>query len=398
MAASPPKTTTNQKLRTSPNFVQARTFDGRAYIAKETEPYIQYWLTERDRVLFFLFSGRYGLGIPDAMEAYYRLTGKEDTWHENQRLLKAILDMRDNKVLVDAGADTSRYDAQIVDDYLNQRPFPKALVQHILKTAPIDSNSRVLDLAGGPGDLALQLAQVAGDVTLMELSLGFIQSAGKRAKQLGVKLRTLHDSCNKLVHHDQDYDIVTVSQALHWLDDVQVCRGICRILVAGGSFFVIHSAMELADQHPLAYVLGYDSILGKKQRLPFAAEVQPLFKRLTLLFEALDAPEVQRMDAAQRWQPGGMAIANIVPAGVALFRQRRPFDAGYARGFLTPSHIQATGQTEEQFWKDLDLRCLATRAEQMLGYHHWAVMHFRRGGPAFEPVSLNDITVEEMDF
>ena len=36
-----------ERLRASPSFVQALTLDGRPYVAKETEPYIQYWLSER---------------------------------------------------------------------------------------------------------------------------------------------------------------------------------------------------------------------------------------------------------------------------------------------------------------------------------------------------------------
>jgi len=157
---------------------------------------------------------------------------------------------------------------------------------------------------------------------------------------------------------------------------------VCRVLQQGGSFFVVHAAMELPEAHPLAWLLGHDSILGRKERQPFQAEVQPLLRRLALLFDALDAPDVQRHDPAQPRVVGD--AQRIAPAGLALFRQWRPFGAGYARGFLTPRHIEKTGRAPDTFWDELDACCAAAPEEALLGTHHWAVLHFRRGaaGPA----------------
>ena len=73
--------------------------------------------------------------------------------------------------------------------------------------------------------LALLLAAHSSQVTLMDWSRGFLQSARRRARALGRPLQTAHESCNRLVHDDGSYDVLTVCQALHWLDDVAVCRG-----------------------------------------------------------------------------------------------------------------------------------------------------------------------------
>ncbi|MFO1079997.1 MAG: class I SAM-dependent methyltransferase [Reyranellaceae bacterium] len=371
-----------RKFRASPNFVLAFSLDGRAYVAKETEPYVQYWLTERDRLLLAMFSRRGGATVGEAIDAYLRLSGGPRAGGEVARLSKVIVEMHEAGVLAAAGDDVSRYSARIVEDYVRHRPFPQALVDLVVERAGIARASRVLDLAGGPGDLAIGLAHASDHVSLMELSRGFLTAASRRARQLGVTLNPLHESCNRLVFHDEAYDAVTVSQALHWLDDVLVCRGVCRVLRSGGSFFVIHSAISLADSHPLAPVLGNDSILGAKKRQPFVAEVAPLLKRLTLLFEALDSPDVQRMDVGRHGRASeGTADQRIVPAGVALFRQRRPFDMGYVRGFLTPQHVAATGQTLEAFLAGLQAGCAAATPAQMIGTHDWAVLHFRRGGP-----------------
>jgi hypothetical protein len=55
-------------------------------------------------------------------------------------------------------------------------------------------------------------------------------------------------------------------------------------------------------------------------------------------------------------------------------------NVGFARAFLTPNHIAATGQTPAAFWKDLEARCVNATPAQMTGTYDWAVLHFRRGG------------------
>ena len=387
------------RLRASPNFLQALTFDGKPFIAKDSEPYTQYWLSERYRVLLAMFSARGGATVAQAVDGYFRLTGIAKREPERKRVAKAIEDMRGAQVLVDAVADTSRYTARIVADYVAHRPFPREIADHVISAGGIGRDSHVLDLAGGPGDLSLMLAQSSDEVSLMELSSGFVKAAARRAKKLGVKLTTLHESCNRLVYRDDSFNVITVAQALHWLDDVTVCRGVCRLLEPGGSFFVIHSAIELDDAHPLAYILGYDSILGKKKRQAFHAEITPLQRRLALLFDALDAPEVQRVDHSQRLAgDAGGPVQRIVPAGVSFFRQRRPFGLGYARGFLTPQHIEVSGRTEAAFWEDLEARCAAATAEQTLGIHQWAVLHFRRGGERMPEQKLARLPVRDIGF
>lgn len=385
-----------ERLRASPNFVLALTLDGRPYVAKETEPYSQYWLSERYRVLLSAFSRRRGATGAEAIRDYVRLSPGLDSPAERKRCTKAIEDMRAAGVLVAASDDTSRYDASIVDHYLTYRPFPQQLVDHIIRAAPVGRESRVLDLAGGPGDLACRLARASDQVSLMELSRGFVDAAKARAKQLGVDLTTLHDSCNRLVHSDETYDVVTVTQALHWLDDVMVCRGLCRVLRPGGSFFVVHGAMEVDEAHPLAFLFGKRSVLGHKPDRPFVDEVRPLLRRLGLLFEALDAPDVARIDPAQQWDSAA-AAARIAPAGVSLFRQRRPFGIGFARAFLTPQHIAVTGTSPAEFWRDVEARCAAAAPEQLMGTSYWAVLQFRRGACVALP-PLETLTLGELDY
>jgi hypothetical protein len=220
----------------------------------------------------------------------------------------------------------------------------------------------------------------------MELSRGFIAAAEAEAKSTGVQLATSHESCNRLVYHDGEYDLITISQALHWLDDVMVCRGVSRILRDRGSFHVILASLDVDAGHPLAYLLGDDSILGAKAKQPFMAQARALMRRLALLFEALDAPDVERIDPNQRWQTGDDAPPSRVhPVGITHFRQTRPFGPGFARAFLTPTHIVRTGIAPDVFWRDREARCAGASAQALEGHHDWAVLHLARRTPDAAP-------------
>jgi 2-polyprenyl-3-methyl-5-hydroxy-6-metoxy-1,4-benzoquinol methylase len=266
------------RLRASPSFAFALMPDGRPFVAQECEPYLQYWLSERECRLWSAFATRRGATVQAGLGA---LPSASRT-----RALADLRGMVEAGVLVPQDGTASRYDEGIVEPYLTHRPFPAEICEDIVAAAGLSPGSRVLDLAGGPGDLALQLARRGAQVTLMDWSGAFLASARRRARAEGLALDTLHESCNRLVRDDGRYRVVTVSQALHWLDDVSVCRGVLRVLDADGHFFVVHSAFDVPDRHPLAHVLGRRSVLGAKARRSFSAEVQALHDRVDGLLSA----------------------------------------------------------------------------------------------------------------
>jgi 2-polyprenyl-3-methyl-5-hydroxy-6-metoxy-1,4-benzoquinol methylase len=368
-------------LKASPSFALAFSMDGRPFVAKETEPYIQYWLSERERVLLSLFSRRGGASIVQACQSYFRLHQIKSSTAERQRLHKAIDEMRTAGVLIGEQDDVSRYSASMVNAYVAHRPFPPELSELMIQSGGVQPESRVLDLAGGPGDLALALARACQDVTLMELSKGFVSAARRRARQQKLNLSIWHESCNRLIYSDAKFDVITISQALHWLDDVLICRGVSKCLDVGGSFFVVLGSFHVADEHPLSYVLGEKSILGYQSKLTFAQRTLAQQKRLTLLFNALDA-----------------SPSPIVPVMAQIYRQQRPLGEGYVRGFLTPEHIAVTGMSEKEFWKDLQARCSGASEEQMQGTYDWSVLQFQRGGQRQELRSTDLAMVQEIAY
>lgn len=366
------------RLRTSPNFALSLNMDGRAYVAQDCEPYAQYWLSDSERLLYSLFATPAGMSSSEALESYFRLKGAAPDLEEIDEVAGDIEAMHRCGVLLEDDDDTSRYTAEIVEAYLQHRPFPPQLTDHIVARGGLHQESRVLDLAGGPGDLALQLARTSSRVALMELSRGFLDAAAARAVRGGLALTTHHDSCNRLLHHDGVYDAITISQALHWMDDIQLCRGVCRTLTAQGDFFVVHSAMTLGDAHPLAYLLGDNSILGARPVNAFTSEVRSLARRLNLIFSALEET------------PGAQTKIETRAVDISLFHQVRPIDGGFARAFMTATHIESTGLSEQDFWADLDARLASVAPQELDAVIDWAVLHFQRG-PADDSFSFPEI-------
>lgn len=375
-----PYDSSRRKLAASPNFALCHAADGSPFVIGEVEPYPQYWLSERERMILALFGQKGGLRVDQAIAAMLALRPRLDPVRERQRLERAIRDMTTAGVLMDPAGELSRYGEAMAHDYLEHRPFPAAIVAHLTDVCAISTESRVLDLASGPGSLALALAERTPHVTIMELSRGFVATAAAEAERRGLVLDTINESCNRLAWHDGEHDLVTVSQALHWLDDIAVCKGVCRILAQNGSFVVVHAAMNVPDSHPLAWILGNRTPLGDKDQTPFARIAQSLFRRLALLFAALDAPDVERHDPQRA--PAGRAP--IRGAGITLYNQPRPMDQGFARGFLSDAHIATTGLSPKAVWDRIETECAAASLKQLQGSMDWAVLHFQRGASGFD--------------
>jgi SAM-dependent methyltransferase len=365
----------SQRLRTSPNFALSHAADGRSFAIGETEPYPQYWLTRQERLLFALFGARGGMTIDGAVEALAALAESPLATSARARIARTIATMREAGLLIAPDGELSRYGRSMARHYLDHRPFPATIATRIAELGQIGGESRVLDLAAGPGSLALELATRTPHVAMMELSRGFVAAARDEAKRRSLLLTTIHESCNRLVQVDDSFDVMTISQAIHWLDDVALVKGICRNLAAGGSFFVIHASLTLPPGHPLDYILGDRTPLGDKAEGSFAEQVRRLYHRLATLFEALDSPDVARHDPGHARQRGGA----IVGTRIELFDQQRPIGEGFARAFLSDAHIAALDQSPRGFWADLKRRCDPAGAAALTGSQSFALLHFKRG-------------------
>ncbi len=103
---------------------------------------------------------------------------------------------------------------------------------------------------------------------------------------------------------------------------------------------------------------------------------------------------MQRIDPARRFAAVAGEVARIAGARTALFCQRRSMGIGFARAFMTPRHVEASGLEPLVFWRQLEAGCAHATADALIATQHWAVLHFRRGSATFDDASLDDAATD----
>jgi len=139
------------------------------------------------------------------------------------------------------------------DDYAEYRPgFPASFYERIDAVLPI-AGSRSLDLATGPGTVALELAALGSSVVGIDVSPGQVAAAERIAQE-----RKLETSARFRVASAEDtgleagsFDLVTAGQCWHWFDHDAALAEARRVLRPGGVLAIAHYSY-LAEHAPVA--------------------------------------------------------------------------------------------------------------------------------------------------
>lgn len=126
-------------------------------------------------------------------------------------------------------------------------PYPKSLIAQLEIDATLHQNSVVLDLATGPGRLALRLAPSVNSVVAVDVESEMLQEGRIQARNIGVRnINWIQSKAEDLEIDQNSIDLVTVGEAIHRLDQELVLRRIrywlrkdaCVAIV--GCFGVLH--------------------------------------------------------------------------------------------------------------------------------------------------------------
>ena len=114
----------------------------------------------------------------------------------------------------------------------------EGLARALLQLAP---RGRYADLGIGDGMLTMMLAQVADEVTAVDVSPRMLEVACARAKRAGIEnIVPVEGRLDDLPLDDGEFDVVVLSQALHHADQpARALREARRILVPGGRVVVL---------------------------------------------------------------------------------------------------------------------------------------------------------------
>lgn len=128
------------------------------------------------------------------------------------------------------------------EDYAAHRPgLPASFYQRLEAIIPLNG-SRSLDLATGPGTMALELAERGSSVVGIDVSAEQIATAERVADERG-----LRDSLSFKVARAENtglnassFDLVTAGQCWHWFDGVAAMKEVQRVLRPGGLLAIVH--------------------------------------------------------------------------------------------------------------------------------------------------------------
>ena len=129
-------------------------------------------------------------------------------------------------------------------------PYPEGLLASLKADAGLDRNSRVLDLATGPGRLALALAPSVREVVAVDIEAEMLQEAKRTARAHGVaNVNWIHAKAEDLAVTPGSMDLITIGEAFHRLDQNLVLDRIGRWLKEGACVALVGCFGILRGEH-----------------------------------------------------------------------------------------------------------------------------------------------------
>ncbi len=130
-------------------------------------------------------------------------------------------------------------------------PYPAALLDWLAHEARAQPSARLLDLATGPGRIALDLAGRFGEVWAQDLEPEMIAAAQAAAERRGIgNVRWSVGPAEALEAPDNHFDLVTVGEAFHRLDQALIAEKARRWLRPGGVFATMGGGAILTGSRP----------------------------------------------------------------------------------------------------------------------------------------------------
>jgi len=143
--------------------------------------------------------------------------------------------------------------AGTADFYQRYRvPYPRVLLEDLFaRTALPPGQSRLLDLACGPGRATLALAPWFRDTVAIDLEPEMVAAARDAAVRLGLnRITWLTGRAEELVAEPASFDLITIGEAFHRLDQPLITASCHRWLKPGGTLATLGSIGFLNGKEP----------------------------------------------------------------------------------------------------------------------------------------------------
>jgi len=112
-------------------------------------------------------------------------------------------------------------------------------------TARLPPRARVLEIAPGPGYLAVELARRGLRVSAIDISHSFVRITGDNARAAGVEVDARHGNASQLPYADDSFDFVVCRAAFkNFSDPLGALDETYRVLAPGGRASIIDLRRE----------------------------------------------------------------------------------------------------------------------------------------------------------
>ncbi|HEU0203022.1 MAG TPA: bifunctional demethylmenaquinone methyltransferase/2-methoxy-6-polyprenyl-1,4-benzoquinol methylase UbiE [Burkholderiaceae bacterium] len=139
-----------------------------------------------------------------------------------------------------------------------------------IRHAAVRPGMRVLDIAGGTGDLALKFAREAGpsgQVWLTDINAAMLRAGRDRLLDAGVMIPVAQCDAEKLPFRDASFDVVTVAFGLRNMTHKDAALAeMYRVLAPGGKLLVLEFSRVWAPLAPLYDLYSFNVLpwLGRR--------------------------------------------------------------------------------------------------------------------------------------
>jgi len=156
--------------------------------------------------------------------------------------------------------------------------------------------SAVLEVAPGPGYLAIELAKLgAYHIVGMDLSKTFVEIARTNAKEAGVVVEFLHGNVSAIPYPDETFHAIVCTAAFkNFKDPVKALTEMKRVLKPGGVVLIVDMNREVSNEQ-----------IGLLTRKMGTRGVEALFLKLTFRYflkrGAYTKEEFKRLFSQTNW-------------------------------------------------------------------------------------------------
>jgi ubiquinone/menaquinone biosynthesis C-methylase UbiE len=104
----------------------------------------------------------------------------------------------------------------------------------------LPAGGRVLEVAPGPGSLAIELAKLKYQVVGLDISKSFVEMAQTKARQAGVTAEFRHGNASDMPFEADTFDFIVCRAAFkNFTEPAQAIREMYRVLKPGGKALII---------------------------------------------------------------------------------------------------------------------------------------------------------------